>query len=393
LSWKLRGLITALRGRRQGGRAKKKAGKIEEAESYVVASQWQLMYWKFRRHKLATVAVPVFAVLLVIAVFCEFIAPYTPTERFSKYKEAPPNGLHWVDAEGRFHVMPFVYEIERSTDPVTFKRTFAYDTAVKYGTGFFVKGSPYKLWELIPTDVHLFGPRERGAPFLLMGTDQLGRDLFTRIIYGTRVSLAFGVLSVMLTFVLGVVLGGLSGYLGGVVDNIIQRIIDLLLCIPTLPLWMALAAALPRSWDPLFIYFGMIFVMSLIGWTGLARVVRGKILSVREEDFTTAARLCGATDRRIIFKHMLPSFASYMIVNVTMSIPASILGETALSFLGLGLQAPIVSWGVLLQDAQTVQALAMHPWLLFPVAFVITTVLVFNFIGDGLRDAADPYAK
>jgi peptide/nickel transport system permease protein len=376
-----------------GSVGRKKAVKIEESESYVVASQWQLMYWKFRRHKLAMVAAPVFVILVVIAVLCEFIAPYTPTERFSKYKEAPPNGPRWVDADGKFHATPFVYEIERSTDAVTFKRTFAPDKGVRYELGFFVKGSPYKLWELIPTDVHLFGPKEKGAPFLLMGTDQLGRDLFTRIIYGTRVSLAFGVLSVMLTFVLGVTLGGLSGYLGGVVDNVIQRIIDLLLCIPTLPLWMALAAALPRHWDPLFIYFGMIFVMSLIGWTGLARVVRGKILSVREEDFTTAARLCGATDGRIIFRHMLPSFASYMIVNVTMSIPASILGETALSFLGLGLQAPIVSWGVLLQDAQTVQALAMHPWLLFPVAFVITTVLVFNFIGDGLRDAADPYAK
>jgi peptide/nickel transport system permease protein len=391
LSGEVQNRIAAVFGKLFGKNRKKK--KFEETESYAVASQWQLMYWKFRRHKLAMIAAPVFVILIVVAIFCEFIAPYQSTERFSSYKEAPPNGLHWIDAEGNFSFMPFVYEIVRSTDPVTFKRTFAYDTSKKYEMGFFVKGSPYKLWALIPSDIHLFGPKEKGAPYLLMGTDQLGRDLFTRIIYGTRVSLAFGILSVMFTFVLGVTLGGLSGYLGGVVDNIIQRIIDLLLCIPTLPLWMALAAALPRDWDPLFIYFGMIFVMSLIGWTGLARVVRGKILSIREEDFTTAARLCGATDARIIFKHMLPSFASYMIVNVTMSIPASILGETALSFLGLGLQAPIVSWGVLLQDAQTVQALAMHPWLLFPVAFVILTVLVFNFIGDGLRDAADPYAK
>jgi peptide/nickel transport system permease protein len=375
------------------GRRNTKEIPLEDKENYAVASQWQLMYWKFRRHKLAMIAVPIFALLLIVAIFCEFLAPHQQTERFSNYKEASPNGLHWVDADGNFSFIPFIYEIVRSTDPVTFARTYAPDTSKKYELGFFVKGSSYKLWSLFPSDVHFFGPKDPEAPYFLMGTDKIGRDLFSRIIYGTRVSLSFGVLSVMLTFVLGVTLGGLSGYLGGMVDNIIQRIIDLLLCIPTLPLWMALAAALPRNWDPLFIYFGMIFVMSLIGWTGLARVVRGKILSIREEDFTTAARLCGATNARIIFKHMLPSFASYMIVNVTMSIPASILGETALSFLGLGLQAPIVSWGVLLQDAQTVQALALAPWFLFPVIFVILTVLVFNFIGDGLRDAADPYAK
>jgi len=259
--------------------------------------------------------------------------------------------------------------------------------------GFLQKGPDYMMWNIIPMNRHLFAPKDPAAPFFLTGTDSLGRDLYTRIIYGCRVSLFFGIISVFFTFIIGITLGGLSGYLGGITDSIIQRIIDLLRCIPTIPLWMALAAALPRDMDPLMMYFSMIFIMSLIGWTDLARVVRGKILSIREEDFTMAARLSGASNFRIIFKHMLPSFASYMIVVVTISIPGSILGETALSFLSLGLQPPVVSWGVLLQEAQTVQALSQHPWLLWPVAFVIVTVLAFNFVGDGLRDAADPYSR
>ena len=358
-----------------------------------VASQWQLMYWKFIKHKLALIATPIISLLFLTAIFGEFIAPSVPLYRYTKYKEAPPNGIHFFDEEGKFHLTPFVYDMERTTDPETFMRTFTVDTSKKTDMGFFVKGQEYLLWNLIPSDIHLFGPKEPDAPFLLMGTDSLGRDLYTRIIYGTRVSISFGVLSVLFTFLIGVTLGGISGYLGGVADVIIQRIIDLFRSIPTLPLWMALAAAMPRTWDPLVIYFGMVFIMSLISWTDLARVVRGKILSIREEDFTMAARLCGASEARIIFRHMLPSFASYMIVVVTMSIPGSVLGETALSFLGLGLQPPVVSWGVLLQDAQTVQALAQDPWLLWPVAFVIITVLTFNFIGDGLRDAADPYTR
>ncbi len=360
---------------------------------YVVASQTQLMWWKFRKHKLAMIAAPILILLILTAIFCETVAPFGPTQRFTKYKDAPPNRMHWVDSEGHFSIMPFVYDIERSTDPVTFARTYAPDTSKKFELGFFVKGTPYKLWGAIPMERHFFGPKDPDAPYFLMGTDELGRDLYSRIVHGTRVSISFGFLSIILSFVLGLLLGGLSGYLGGIVDNIVQRLIDLLMCMPTIPLWMAIAAAMPREWDPLLIYFGMVLIMSLTGWTGLARVVRGKILSIREEDFTMAARLSGASDARIILKHMLPSFASYIIVNLTMSIPSSILGETTLSFLGLGLQPPVVSWGVLLQDAQSVQSLALRPWLLWPVAFVILTVLTFNFLGDGLRDAADPYAK
>ena len=370
------------------GRSKKE--RVQEIE---VASQWKLMYWKFIKHKLALVAFPIVGVLFLLAIFCEFFAPTLPLLRHQDYMQARPNGIRWIDHTGRFHIRPFVYGMTRETDPHTFERTYVVDPSRRYAVGFFVRGPEYRLWGLFPATVRFFGTVEAGAPFFPMGTDSLGRCLFTRIIYGTRVSMSFGILSVFFTLVIGLILGGISGYLGGLPDVIIQRTIDLILSIPTIPLWMALAAALPRDWDPLMIYFGMIFVMSLIGWTGLARVVRGKLLSLREEEFTMAARLCGASDMRIIFKHMLPSFASWIIVSVTISIPASILGETALSFLGLGLQPPVVSWGVLLQDAMTVQTLALQPWLLWPVFFVIITVLAFNFLGDGLRDAADPYAR
>ena len=358
-----------------------------------VASQWKLMYWKFIKHKLAIVALPIVILLIITALFSEFLAPHTRDKRFTDYKEAPPNNIRFVDADGRFHIRPFVYDMERSTDPVTFRRNFTKDTSTKFEMGFFVRGEQYKLWGLIPGSIHFFGPIDRDAPYFVMGTDQLGRDIFTRAIFGTRVSLGFAGLGVLFTFIIGITLGGLSGYLGGVVDTIIQRVIDLLLCIPHIPLWMALAAALPRTWGPMQIYFGMLLVMSAISWTGLARVVRGKILSIREEDFTMAARLSGASDFRIIVKHMLPSFASFMIVHITISIPATILGETALSFLGLGLQAPVVSWGVLLEDAQSIQSLGLIPWLLLPCIFVVLSVLSFNFMGDGLRDAADPYTR
>jgi len=364
--------------------------KEKQANSYEVASQWKLMWWKFRKHKLALVALPVIMIMYTLAIFCEFFAPSLPLFRYSEYKNAPPSKIHIIDSEGNWN-LPFVYNLTEEMDDYTFKKTFVEDKNKKIPLGLFVRGAEYKFWGLGEGTLHFIGPRESGAPFFLTGTDDLGRDLFTRILYGARISLSFCLVSIFFTFIIGLTLGGISGYLGGIVDTVVQRTIDLLMCIPTIPLWMALAASLPRDLPPLQLYLMMSLIMSLIGWTGLARVVRGKILSLREEDFVIAARLSGASHARVVGKHLVPSFASYIIVSVTGSIPATILGETALSFLGLGLQPPVVSWGVLLQDAQNIETLAHHPWLLWPAAFVVVTVLMFNFAGDGLRDAADPY--
>ena len=362
----------------------------EETGAYA-ASQWQLMWWKFRKHHLAMAAGLVIVALYVVATFCEFLAPYTLNHRQVAYSFAPPQRLHFVSDEG-VHFRPFVYGIKGVRHPETLRKFYVEDREQLYAVRLFVRGAPYRFWGLFETDVHLFGVDDGGTLFLL-GTDHLGRDLLSRIIYGSRISLTIGLVGVTLSFVFGLVIGVVSGYYGGWIDNLIQRGIEILRSFPSIPLWMALAAALPSSWSPLQIYMGITVVLSFIGWTGLARQVRGKILSLREEDFATAALLAGASRWRIMTRHLLPSFMSHIIVSLTLAVPGMILGETSLSFLGLGLRPPVTSWGVLLKEAQNVQAVAFQPWLLTPVVFVIITVLAFNFVGDGLRDAADPYLR
>ncbi|MFW6060507.1 MAG: ABC transporter permease [Phycisphaeraceae bacterium] len=364
----------------------------DKANGAETASQSQLVWRKFRKHRLAVWAGAVVLVLYGVAAVCEFLAPYPLEHVDTRYAYAPPQRVQVFDREGGLR-WPFVYGLEAQRHPETRRKTYREDTSRVYPIELLARGEPYMFWGLFETDIHLLGVAGDDATLFLLGTDSMGRDLFSRILYGARISLTIGLVGVFISFILGLVIGAISGFYSGWIDNLIQRGIEVLRSFPSIPLWMALAAALPQTWSPLQVYFGITVVLSFLGWTGLARQVRGKILSLREEDYAVAAALAGASESRIMFRHLLPAFASHIIVSLTLSVPAMILAETALSFLGLGLRPPATSWGVLLQEAQNVQALSFHPWLLTPVFFVILTVLAFNFVGDGLRDAADPYAK
>jgi len=390
---------------------------VEAATAATVESlsQWQLIRRRFARHRLAVASFFLLLVLYALALFAEFFAPHAARWKNLDYADCPPQPVRFGLTRGLY-----AYAVRRQVDPVTFRKTYVEDRSDIVRLGFFAKGDPYKLWGVVPWDRHFllplgaqpapktaappsqiggasrsenWGPKRSAAACYLLGADKYGRDIASRILFGARVSLSVGVIAILVTFVIGLTIGGISGYVGGAADTFIQRAIEIINSFPQLPLWLALAAVVPGDWSSLRTYFAITIVLSLLNWTGLARVVRGKILALREEDYATAARLLGAGHARVLFRHLLPGFTSHIIVSLTLSVPVMILGETSLSFLGLGLRPPVVSWGVMLQDCMNIQAVAHYPWLLFPVVFIVLTVMCYNFLGDGLRDAADPYGS
>ena len=353
-----------------------------------LASQRLLMWWKFKRHRLALASGIFLLVLYGMIIIAEFLAPYNLHTRNVDFIYSPPQRVRFFH-DGNF-VGPFVYGRKMTLDMDSLKRNYSDDRTNVQPIRFLCRGDGYRFWGLFESNLHLICPAKGGQMFLL-GTDRLGRDVLSRIIYGARISLTIGLIGITISFVLGIVIGGLAGYHGGIFDLLVQRVIEVLQSLPSLPLWMALAAIMPVSWSPVLIYFGITIILGMLDWTGLARSVRSKLLALREEDYVLAAQLMGASSARIIGRHLVPGFMSHLIATATISIPGMILGETALSFLGLGLRPPITSWGVLLTEARSVNVIAFYPWLLFPMIPVILVILAFNFLGDGLRDAADPY--
>jgi len=367
------------------------AGLAEDAEAIYVASNWKLVWWRFKKHRLALVSGVVLIMVTLVALFPEFFSTQGPHETNATKSFIPVQVVHLFD-QGRIH--PFVYSVEGKRNPKTLRMEWQIDETKKIAVRFLAKGYSYELLGLIPTDIHFLGvvsPEAQGAIHLL-GTDRMGRDQWSRLMHGTRVSLSIGLVAVFLSIFFGILLGGISGYFGGLADLIIQRLIEVLQSLPPIPVWMALTAAMPRDWSVEQVYFAITIILSLIGWTTLGREVRGRFLALREEDFVVAAQLAGCSQMRVIFRHMVPTFTSHIIATSTLAIPVMIINETFLSFLGLGLRPPAISWGVLLQEAQNLQSIVLAPWLLLPSLAVIVTVLTLNILGDGLRDAADPYA-
>lgn len=360
----------------------------EQEVSHEFASQWQLMWWKFRRHRLAVAGLIVVVTFYIVAICADFFAPQSTRTYIAEYVYAPPQTIH-LFRDGKF--APFVYGYTFERDPVSFKKIFAVDEETIIPVGLFVRGESYEVFGLFETDIHLFGPTESGQPFYLFGGDALGRDVLSRTIFSSRISLSIAWVGVLISMALGILLGGISGLMGGIVDNLIQRLIEITMSIPTLPIIIAIAALVPIDWSVVRVYTIIVFLLAITGWTGLARVVRSKFLALREEDFVLAARLDGGRTMSLIFRHMLPSFYSHIIASLTLALPGMIIAETALSFLGVGLRPPVVSWGVQLQEAQEINVIANYPWMMVPAFAVILIVLAFNFLGDGLRDAADPY--
>ncbi len=355
-----------------------------------IATQWQLMWWRFRKHRMAMLSAIIILLFYVVVIFADFFAYTDPTKDNANLLLLTPQPIHWYDGD---KFSPHVFAVTGKRDPKTFKKVYTPDPKQKVPVKFFAEGYEYKILGFIPTNRHWIGVEGAKVEesLFLLGTDNLGRDVFSRLMVATRLSLTIGLAGVALSLFLGIFLGGISGLYGGMVDNIIQRFIEIVRSVPTIPLWMALAAAVPSDWPIERVYFVIVLILGIIGWTTLARVVRGRFLSLRNEDFVTAADLAGASQWRIIFRHMVPSFLSHIIAATSLALPAMIIAETSLSFLGLGLRPPAISWGVLLKDAQNIQAVALSPWLLLPAVPVIVAVLAFNFLGDGLRDAADPY--